>query len=510
MLSDNTKKGFITMATYTVRGVSHNVVYSYKTESGKSKQQWETYSTELEARRRMIYIDLLQKEKQYDEIRKAVYDYRRMKAIEKSGQTEKAQTQTNPSSEDKPSEDNTYKTYREFADKWLPFHARKERISPNTYDSYAGHLKNHILPYFGDRVMSTITAEDIDDFVDWLSKTPCKGVKSHRKKPSEVSTLSSATVKKCYSILTSGFPTAKKWRYVTTIPETSAPAEKTKKRKAWNPEKVYSFLHEIEDDELLHLAAHIAFVCSLRAGEVVGIAVKTIDFQDRSLWIKQEVQRVSDKALEELPGNEIIRVFPKQVSSAKSSLILKGPKTEGSHRKLFLTFPLMREIQERLAQIKRNKEFFGKEYFDYGLLLCRHDGRPIEPKSLDAPFKRRQAHLAKDDQIEFQGLRKSGEMHKIRLSKNNFQLVAENGGHSPEVLMRNYNDVLESEKKTLAAMVEASFYQNTNNNVVSIQNGNGLEDVMQKIQENPALASQIMQLLLAGAVSSQQSIVLKN
>jgi integrase len=360
--------------------------------------------------------------------------------------------------------------------------------------------------------MSTITAEDIDDFIDRLSKTPCKGVKSYRKKPSEVPTLSSASVKKCYNIFVSGFPVAKKWRYVTTIPETNAPAEKTKKRKAWSPEKVLSFLHEIEDDELLHLAAHIAFVCSLRAGEVVGIAIKRIDFQERSLWIEQEVQRVSDKALEELPGNEIIRVFPKQVPSAKSSLILKDPKTEGSHRKLYLTFPLMREIQERLAQIKRNKEFFGKEYFDYGLLLCHPDGRPIDPKSLVAPLKKRQAHLPKDEQIEFQGLRKSGEMHKIRLSKNNFQLVAENGGHSPEVLMRNYNEVLESEKKTLAAMVEANFYQGNgaNGNTDYAHGDSGLEDVMQKIQENPALAGQIMQLLLAGAMSAQQNTVFKN
>jgi integrase len=500
------------MATYTVRGASHNVVYPYKTESGKSKQQWETYSTELEARQRMIFIDLLQKEKQYDEIRKAVYDYRRIKAIEKSGQTEKTQTQTNLSAEDKPSEDNTYKTYRDFADKWLPFHARKERISPNTYDSYAGHLKNHILPYFADRVMSTITAEDIDDFIDCLSKKPCKGVKSHGKKPSEVPTLSSATVKKCYNILTSGFPVAKKWRYITTIPETNAPAEKTKKRKAWNPEKVLSFLNEIEDDELLHLAAHIAFVCSLRAGEVVGIAIKTIDFQERSVWIEQEVQRVSDKALEELPGNEIIRVFPKQVPSAKSSLILKSPKTEGSCRKLYLTFPLMREMQERLAQIELHKEFFGEEYFEYGLLFCRPDGRPIDPKSLVSPLKKRQTHLPKDERIEFQGLRKSGEMHKIRLSKNNFQLVAENGGHSPEVLMRNYNEVLESEKKTLVAMVEANFYQGSgiNDNALYGQRGGELGDVMQKIQENPALASQIMQLLLAGAMSAQQNTVFEN
>lgn len=50
--------------------------------------------------------------------------------------------------------------------------------------------------------------------------------------------------------------------------------------------------------------------------------------------------------------------------------------------------------------------------------------------------------------IDLQGLRKSGQMHKVRLTKNNYQLVAENGGQSPEVLMSNYNEALDTEKRT--------------------------------------------------------------
>ena len=87
--------------------------------------------------------------------------------------------------------------------------------------------------------MSRITAEDIDNFLDYLSKKPCKGSKSYGKKAEDAPKLSSATIKKCYNILMLGFPTAKKWRYVTEIPDTSAPAEKTKKRKAWEPQCVF-------------------------------------------------------------------------------------------------------------------------------------------------------------------------------------------------------------------------------------------------------------------------------
>jgi hypothetical protein len=305
--------------------------------------------------------------------------------------------------------------------------------------------------------------------------------------------------------LTGGFSTAKKWRYIAEIPVTTAPAEKTKKRKAWDAGRIFTALEGIKDDKLLHLAVHIAFVCSLRAGETAGIDAKSVDFHDRSLWITQEVQRVSDKSLEVLPKNEIIRVIPKQVKTAKSSLILKAPKTEGSCRKQYLTTPLLREIKERMEEIKANKEFFSKEYQDYGLLLCRPDGRPIDPKDLDKWFKEWQNAMKIEDQIEFQGLRKSGQMHKVRLTNNNYQLVAENGGQSAEVLMSNYNEALDSEKRTLSLLVETSFYPQEALPKDSTQPFENLETVLQVIQSSPELSAQILQLLLAGAVSAPEA-----
>lgn len=402
-----------------------------------------------------------------------------------------------------PQEDNTHRTYAEFIERFLPFYARKQRFSPNTYDSYAGNLKNHILPYFGDCIMSRITAEDIDNFLDYLSKKPCKGSKSYGKNADQTPRLSSATIKKCYNILMLGFTTAKKWHYVTEIPETSAPAEKTKKRNAWEPERILNVLGQIEDDPILHLAVHMAFVCSLRAGEVAGISIDTIDFHDRSMWITQIVQRVSDKSLQELPKEEIIKVFPKKLATSSSSLILKGPKTEGSHRKQYLTTPLLQEIRQRLATINTNKECLGSEYHDYGLLFCQPDGTPLDPKSLDKAFKERQTALHIEDQIEFQGLRKSGQMHKVRLSKNNYQLVAENSGQSPEVLMSNYNEALESEKRTLSLLVETSFYPPTTPPISSPPTtSTQVDELIRQAQQDPELSRQLLQMLLSNALGA--------
>lgn len=490
------------MATYTVRGNSHNVVYTYRTSDGLRKQHWETYNTELEAIQRKAYIDHLQKNKRKDEILAAIAEYKDTHSAAKSAVTTSSEAESSDCSKH---EDNTHRTFGEFMERFLPIYARKQRFSPNTYDSYTGNLKNHILPYFGDRIMSKITVEDIDEFLDYLSKKPCRGSKSYGKTRHETPKLSSATIKKCYNILTVGFPTAKKWHYINEIPGYSAPAEKTKKRKAWEPDKVLDFLKRSEDDLTLHLAVHMAFVCSLRAGEVAGIRIDEIDFRDRSMWISQNLQRVSDKSLAELPKEEIVTVFPKKVSSSSSSLILKGPKTEGSVRKQYLTTPLLQEIQKQLRVIDSNKKLLGNEYHDYGLLFCHPDGTPLDPKSLDKSFKSRQTALGiqDKDQIEFQGLRKSGQMHKVRLTKNNYQLVAENSGQSPEVLMSNYNEALESEKRTLALLVETNFYNGSSQAPVAASAGSLQADTLiQQLQQDPTLSQQILQVLLSHALNA--------
>ena len=134
-------------------------------------------------------------------------------------------------------------------------------------------------------------------------------------------------------------------------------------------------------------------------------------------------------------------------------------------------------------------------------MICQPDGRPFDPKSFDKKFKEYQnaAHIENGDQIEFQGLRKSGQMHKVRITKNNYQLVAESAGQSPEVLMSNYNEALDSEKRTLSLMVETSFYPQAQKPQVSSE----VATVLETIQNNPELTQQILQALLSGAVHAQ-------
>lgn len=159
-------------------------------------------------------------------------------------------------------------------------------------------------------------------------------------------------------------------------------------QRTYTADQIAKILDHIKDDKLLHLAIHIGFVCSLREGEVAGI-----DLKESSLWIIRQVQRVSDAALKEIPKDELLKVFPKKVANSKSSLILKKPKTDGSHRKQYVTTPLVHEIAERIHQIQRCKDFFQEEYQDHGLLICQLDGTPLDPCYLVRGFRECQQEM---------------------------------------------------------------------------------------------------------------------
>ena len=500
------------MASIKYRNNAVKVVYHYWTSEGEWKQQWETYYTELEAKQRKLIIDDLQQKKDYAGLLAEAIAYKeKMNALRIEKGTK---VNTNVPGLSKPKDKNNLdKTFGEFINKWLPFYERNKSNSVKTYDNKLSALRTHILPYFGNRIMSAITAEEYDDFIDYLGQKPCGGSKAYNKSPDEIPTLSSSSVMRNYLILSAALPTAKEWGYITEIPKFKRPSVKTQKRAFWMPEVVLDSLErmsESDENDFLHLSVHLAFICSLRSGEAAGVLIGDIDLGSRSVLIQQEIQRCTDEALERLPKSDVISVFPKQKSKAHTSLVVKGLKTDKSERTAYFTTQLAEEIRRRLERIEKDKAYYGDKYNDYGLLLCWPNGNPMEPINLGRAFKRWQQgiKMPKEQQIDFQGLRKSGQMHKIRLSQFNYQLVASLGGHSPEVLMNNYDEALETEKRALANLIETSFYAkqpSANPKAAQKPANDQAAALAAQLAQNPQLLHQAMQILLSGTQDAQGS-----
>jgi len=445
---------------------------------------------------------MLQKGKKYNELLAAVNEYQESRAKEKAVNCIDANLSI---SETPANVDNYGKTYAEFIEKWLPTHSLKKNFSPTSYENYRCLLDTHILPYFGSRIMSSIDSEEIDVFLAFLSKKPVSGTHNSNKDIENRPTLSSSTIRKCYNVLVEGFPVAKRWKYVHEVPETTAPTEKYAKRKFWLPDRMSAELNAMKGHELLHLAVHLAYICSLRAGETAGLEISSINLYERSILIKQQIQRVTLKALEHTPHEQVIRTYPTQgtCKETKSVLIAKPPKTEGSYRKIYITTQLMYEIADRLRRIENNKKSLGAKYHDYGLFICHSDGSPFDPKSLNKMFKawQKENGIPKDEMIEFQGLRKSGQMHKLRLTNYNYQVVCEAaGGQSQQVAMKHYDETLEIEKRNLATLVENDFYHRSIQapiaNMETVANTETVcevDSIANILRSNPVLCMQVLQ-----------------
>ena len=384
-------------------------------------------------------------------------------------------------------------TFDMFFEQWLPRTARKRNYKPHTLASYRGNWKRHASPFLGSRLLCDGNAKLLDDLVEHLKQKKCDP-NSHKSTTPD-KTLGSAAVRKVYNIVSSMLKSAAVWGVVGKTELGDAPSVRSKKRNAWSAQQVAAALRDMGgvENTLLHLAVHIAFVCSLRPGELAGFDARSMDPTERSCSIHQALQRANDEDLALIPESEILFKFPKQRLESTSTLILKLPKTEDSDRIVFLPVQLVREIEARLRQIERDKEQYGDDYNDYGLLFSWPNGDPIEPHRIERWFKEWQLDHDMDPRIDMQGLRKSGQMHKIRLSGFNYQLVASNAGHSPEVLMNNYDEALETEKRNLARLIEDSFYESYAEKEMATDFD--VERLMEQAKTDPALMQQLLSLV---------------
>lgn len=87
-----------------------------------------------------------------------------------------------------------------------------------------------------------------------------------------------------HKLLRSAFNQAVKWELIGKNPVLNAnlPKEEHQKREIWTAETLLHALEVCEDDTL-SLAINLAFSCSLRMGEMLGLTWDCIDISEKSI-----------------------------------------------------------------------------------------------------------------------------------------------------------------------------------------------------------------------------------
>lgn len=461
------------MASIVKRKSKYSVVYTYYDENGEKRQKWETWGTMKEAKRRKAEIEYKQDNNTFvrpsiKTVSDLLYDFVELYGV----------------------------------NKW----------ALSTFDAKKGLIDNYITPYIGNVQLSSVTPRMMDEYYQKLLKV--KG--APRYKGQEVTTCVSArNVKEIHKILNCAFNQAIRWEYMEHNPVAKAtlPKVEEKQREIWTADDLFRALEVCEDDRL-SLAINLAFSCSLRLGEMVGLTWDCIDIGEEniaennaSIFVEKELMRVSKNALEKLEGKDVVQVFPSVLTSNNTVLLLKKPKTKSSIRRVWLP----KTVALMLAEWKKNqdelKEILGAEYHDYNLVLSLPNGRPLEGQVISRSFK---DLIRKHDlpDVVFHSLRHTSTTYKLKLNRGDMKAVQGDTGHAQLKMVSDvYSHILDEDRRNNAARFEEAFYHRKDNGETQTKASNvavtaEAAKVLELLGQRPELAAGLLQLLSAtqGAV----------
>ena len=462
------------MASIVQRNNRYNVVYLYDDEAtGKRKQKWESFKTMADAKRRKAEIEYRQ------EIGTMVI--------------------------------HQCKTVDELLKEYVALYG-KTTWSMSVYGSNTALIEHYISPIIGSMKLSDVTARVLEKYYMQLLKTPSVHRITQKANSKNVIYVAPPTVRKIHNILRSAFHQAVKWELMEKNPAMYAtvPKSEAKKREIWDAPTLFHAL-EVCEDERLKLAINLAFACSLRIGELLGLTWDCVDISPESIatgkayvYVNKELQRVDKSVMKALGKKDVLRVFPELRESNKTVLVLKKPKTATSTRKIFLP----KTVAEMLVEWKREQDFtkeaLGNEYADFDLVMANGLGMPTEQSRITALFAEL---IEKNDlpKVVFHSLRHSSITYKLKLNGGDIKTVQGDSRHAQARMVTDqYSHILDHDLKNNAALFEKAFYSGKGSDDIESPAETGSEakaapsgvdpDLLAKILSNPEMAALLTSL----------------
>ena len=298
---------------------------------------------------------------------------------------------------------------RESFERWYAGQSKYRKLSDRTpeelYEIRMAEKKKEtprleVNPIIGTMKLSDVTPRVLEKYYMTLLQTKavvrCTDKQyAKRETPGKRdSFVTPGTVRRVHKLLNSAFTQAMKWELIEKNPAQLATVPKAEKktRAIWDADTLFHAI-EVCEDERLKLAINLAFSCSLRVGELLGLTWDCVDLSEGSLaegkasiFINKELQRVRKSTMATLEKKDVLCVFPEHSSGTATVLVLKKPKTLTSTRRVYLP----RTVAEMLIDWKKGQELameeLGDEYHDYQLVMAGPFGFPMEHGRINELF----------------------------------------------------------------------------------------------------------------------------
>lgn len=450
------------MASIIKRNSKYSVVY-YADVDGKRKQIWETFSSHKEATKRKAEVEL--------EIEDGIF-------IAPNRQTISV-----------------------FMDDFVALYG-EENWALSTYSSNVALINNYIKPMIGEELVQNITPKFIDQFYKQLKKTKSAAGLTRNMKSVYVG---ASVPDNEHKLLRCAFGQAVRWEIIKRNPFelVKPPRVSYKPRDIWTSDMIRKALDECTDSRL-YIAMNLAFACSLRIGEILGLTWDNVHIDDGDIarddayvYIDKELQRASLEAIKTLDQKDIIRTFPSVKKNPTTIVVLKTPKTQSSVRRVWLPKTvayILREFREKQNTLK---ELLQDEYEDYNLVIPMNSGRPCEDRVITESFQRLRERVGLPN-VVFHSLRHSSTTYKLKLNKGDLKATQGDTGHAEiDMITKVYAHILDEDRKLNAQKFEAAFYANPDLRDVKPPQENVLDikTLIEQLQRSPELANALAELI---------------
>lgn len=411
------------MASIIKRKKKYSVIYRYLDENGEQRQKWETFGSHKEALKRKNEVEFQQQTDTFIPpttyiVRDLLYDFMMLYG--------------------------------------------KNNWALSTYSSNKALIDNYINPIIGDLLVSKVTTRVIEEFYSRLKTTPA-AARNGQKNPGMVT---AGTVHEIHKVLRCAFNQAVKWETIPKNPvaQASKPKRQPQKREIWTDDIIMKAIQACDDPKLA-LALQLAFGCTMRSGEILGLQWDCVDVSDEAIeadrayvYVQQELSRADRATMEALDNKDVMFIFPTLRPGCASRLVLKTPKTTSSIRKIYIPKTLAYILKRWRDEQAELKEVLGEDFHDFNLVVTHSNGRPVEHRLIDKALY----DLADREgfpRVVFHSLRHSSATYKLKLANGSMKDLQKEGGWSTtEMIARVYAHSIEEDRVGLAQKFEGAFY----------------------------------------------------
>lgn len=451
------------MATIIQRKDHYCVVYNFTDENGNRKQKWETFKTQAEAKKRRKEVEYHQELGTF--------------VVPKC------------------------KTMKELLKEYVNLYG-KNTWALSTYQGNIALINNYISPTIGEMKLLDINTRVIEKYYQKLLKTKAVGAVAFGKRTEKTKFVTAQTVREIHKILRSCFAQAVKWDVMEKNPCINATLPKTehKQREIWNADTLFKAM-EVCNDERLKLAINLAFSCSLRIGEMLGLTWDCVDVTRESIengtthiFIDKEIQRVNRSVLDTLNNKDVMTIFPAVSSKTRTLQIMKTPKTVSSIRKVYLPKTVAEMLIDWKKKQDKSREILGDEYQDYNLVFASALGMPLDGTAIRTSMRK----LIKENNLPpvvFHSLRHSSITYKLKLNGGDIKSVQGDSGHSQaQMVTDQYSHILDEDRVHNAQLFQNAFYDNKSQKPVAAKPDDASQELLSKVLQNPELVALLQAL----------------